>query len=369
MAEAERLFMSWTLVTGADGYLGKRISNSLLESGNRLLICVRAETEEEKDKKREALADLIGESARLHFVNLSKSGAFSEIKPEEVEGIIHTAAVIRFNVEEDLADQVNIQGARQVFEFARSCPQLKKLSYVSSIYASGLAEGVVEEGPLDGAAGFANHYERSKWEAEQLLIQEFSDLPWVIARVATVIADDDSGQVSQFNAVHNTLKLMFYGLLSLVPGDRETPLYFVTGDFAVRSILKAHLEASPQNFYHICHSYEEAIKLEEMIDLAYETFMEDADFKSRRLLKPLFVSYEAFEKMSQAVQGFGSQITSQALDTVTPFAEELFKYKNVKTRRLESLIRAEEKMSDQREIFRNLCHQLIRTKWGRNHVE
>ena len=43
-----------------------------------------------------------------------------------------------------------------------------------------------------------------------------------------MIADDASGAVTQQNAFHNTLKLFYYGLLALMPGACDTPLYFIT---------------------------------------------------------------------------------------------------------------------------------------------
>jgi len=44
---------------------------------------------------------------------------------------------------------------------------------------------------LPATGPFANHYERSKCEAEAILQNEYGDLPWHIYRVATVLAHND----------------------------------------------------------------------------------------------------------------------------------------------------------------------------------
>src|SRR5207302_120243 len=101
------------------------------------------------------------------FGELAADAPFASIDPTSLSGIVHSAAVTRFNVDADTAQRVNIDGAEKVFRFAERCPSLEQLTYVSTVYASGLRAGVIAEEPLDQASGFANHYERSKFESEQ----------------------------------------------------------------------------------------------------------------------------------------------------------------------------------------------------------
>src|SRR5205823_9645322 len=131
---------------------------------------------------------------------------------------------------------------------------------------------------LDAASGFANHYERSKFETEQLLASRYSHLPWRIARVATVIADDEGGGVTQQNAVHNTLKLFFYGLMSLVPGKQDTPLYFVTGDFVASALADVASNGQNHAIYHLVHRREESLTLDELVSIAFDTFEKNEAF-------------------------------------------------------------------------------------------
>ena len=90
--------------------------------------------------------------------------------------------------------------------------------------------------------------------------------------MATAIADDEAGRVSHHNAFHNTLKLLFYGLLSVVPGEQDTPLYFVTAEFAAASISELVRSGDLGAIYHVCHSAAESLTLGQLVDLAFERF-------------------------------------------------------------------------------------------------
>jgi nucleoside-diphosphate-sugar epimerase len=275
--------------------------------------------------------------------------------------------VTRFNVDRDLARSVNVDGSRQLFELARRCPRLERVAFVSTLYAAGLAAGPVAEAPLDGPRRFANHYEWSKWEAERLLAAEYADLPWRIYRVATAIADDDSGRVVQHNAFHGTLKLFFYGLLSLVPGDRETPLPFVTGAFAagaIRTLLDA--PDADHGVYHVCPPPAQATPLGALIDAAFDRFEREPDYRARRLLRPLFCDAEAFALLAEGIDSFGGAVVNDGLRSVTPFAPQLFAgaSKAFATARLAGALGGAAAL-DPVALIARTCDHLVGTRWGR----
>ncbi len=201
------------MITGANGYIGSRLATKLLnDSDENIVLWLHATNEEEFISKQTELS----ENGRVTFAwgELKDDAPFASVDPNNVTKVIHTAAVTRFNVEEDLAQQVNVKGAIKAMEFSGTCPNLDRFSLISTVYASGLKSGPIQETIPEERPKFANFYEQSKYEAEQELVTQYDDLPWNIIRVATIIADDDSGQVTQYNAFHNTLKLLFYGLLS-----------------------------------------------------------------------------------------------------------------------------------------------------------
>ncbi|HTJ42192.1 MAG TPA: SDR family oxidoreductase [Kofleriaceae bacterium] len=335
------------LVTGAGGYVGARLVER-----------IRATTD----------ADVIPwvHGAAPDGGDLASDDAFAHVDAARVTRIIHAAAVTRFNVEAEVADRVNVGGARRVFDFASRCPRLRHLTYVSTVYAAGLRTGAVREDALDRAPRFANHYERSKWEAETMLLTEYTSLPSTIARVATVIADDDGGAVTQRNAVHNTLKLLFHGLLSLVPGEADTPVYFVTGSLVVEALAALAVIAPDKapKFVHVSHGRAESATLGELVDLAFEIFAKDPGFQKRRLLKPLLVDAESFEMLVSGIDGFGGDAVRQALASVAPFARQLFSAKEIANDQLKAIVPAYTAPIPQQLVTNTVAH-LVATRWGR----
>jgi len=356
------------LITGADGYVGMRLARAYLELTDMpVLLWVRSANDEEFQNKRQRLLQQFGKyDSRVTYGtgDLVREDPFDSIDPSQIGAIAHSAAVTKFNVDQDTADKVNIQGTEKLLKFASRCDSLEAFGLLSTVYASGLKTGVITETPFDHAGPFANHYERSKCASETALMREFDHLPWRILRVATIVADDPSGTVSQFNAVHNTLKLLYYGLMSIIPGKPETPLYFVTGDFVTDSVFKLMRNADNKAIYHVCHTRSESLTLGELVDLAFECFAEQQEFKTRRILKPLYADVESFDLLGSALDTFGGSIVNQAMSSVSPFARQLFVEKEFRNDKLVSALESY-KTPDERQIIRNTCEYLVQTRWGK----
>lgn len=356
-----------TLITGAGGYLGARLAERCLARGEHpVVLWLHARDRGELEGKIEAMRATLGDLAdRAVFRggDLCSAEPFSEVDPEGIGRIVHSAAITRFNVERELAANVNVEGAVKLYRFAARCPALERLVLLSSVYACGLATGVVAEEPIMEEPRFCNHYEWSKWESERRLIRDFDSLPWNILRIATVVSEDENGAVAQYNAFHNTLKLLFYGLVSLIPGDRETPLYFVTAQFAVRAIADALERGAAGDVFNVCHSRDEALTLGELMDEAFERFAEDPDFAARGILEPLYCDEPTFTMLADGVGAFGGQVVREGLASIAPFAAQLFSEKSFANDRLRGICAAY-RAPDARLLVRNTSDYLARTRWG-----
>jgi nucleoside-diphosphate-sugar epimerase len=355
------------LITGGDGYVGSRLARELRARGGGP-VCLWLHASDQAALREKQARLRVGPAAdgrvSLAWGELSEPEPLRGVDPAGVRRIVHAAAVTRFNVERELAERVNVEGSRKVFEFARRCPHLESLDLVSTIYSAGLAPGALEERAFDGAAGFSNHYEWSKHEAESILAGEHGDLPWRVLRVATVICDDDSGAVTQHNAFHNTLKLLHYGLLSLLPGDPQITPYFVTGDFVARAAAELLQSAPLRGYYHLCHEREHSLSLGGLVDVAFEVFESDPSFKARRVLRPLFCDARAFELLVEGIGGFGGSVVDQAIASVAPFARQLYVDKRVRNERLRAALGGYEP-PDTAALLRRTCESLLRARWGR----
>ncbi|MBW3575222.1 MAG: SDR family oxidoreductase [Actinobacteria bacterium] len=353
------------LVTGAGGYLGRRLGRRFLDEGDHdVVLAVRSEA------GRAALADDLGamaEQARIVVADLGADDPFNEIDDglrRRVTRIVHTAAVTRFNVERDVARRTNVDGTGHVVDLARRCPVLERLVHVSTVYATGLREGVIHEEPDDGSAGFANAYEWSKWAAEQVVVDEGASLPWSVLRVATIVADDERGRVTQHNAFHETLKLCFYGLLSLLPGRGDTPLYFVTGDAVTDAVARLTHPACPGGVYHVSPERSGALTLDEVLDLVFTRFQEVEEFRHKRILRPLLADRESFELLVGGVTSFAGSLVHQALANVTPFARQLYVAKALDNLRLRTAL-PQYRAGDPSALVAATVDQLVQHRWGR----
>jgi nucleoside-diphosphate-sugar epimerase len=356
------------LITGGDGYLGMRLASAYLELTDQpVLLWLRARDGDEFQTKRARLDSRFARfGARIDYKwgDLVKDYPFDTVDHHRIQTIIHSAAVTKFNVDADTAQRVNIEGTEKLLKFASGCRSLEAFGLLSTVYASGLKPGVIAEKPFENAGPFANHYERSKQASEAKLMADFDYLPWRILRVATVVADNAGGHVTQFNAFHNTLKLLYYGLLSIIPGKPETPLYFVTGDFVADAVFKLMRNPSNRAIYHVCHTRPESLTLGQLMDAAFECFAEQDDFKARRILQPLYADAESFDLLGDAMDTFGGSIVNQALSSVSPFARQLFVEKEFQNDRMVSAL-SDYRAPEARQVIRNTCSYLVRTKWGK----
>jgi nucleoside-diphosphate-sugar epimerase len=358
------------LITGASGHVGSLLVRALLPEGRKLKLLLNAQDARQFERKRSALEQSLlisglteRDLASLTYVggDLSYHCAFDEVEGTSISTIVHLASQTKFNQSKEVAENVNIGGTERVLDFARRCPNLENIILVSSIYASGLKEGQVEEHPLC-ATDFGNHYEWSKWQTEQMLVERYSSLPWQIVRLATVIADDVEGTVTHQNAFHQTLKLFYYGLLSILPGNPATPLYFISGKLATDA-LKATIDHPHRHrIYNVSPSIDGAIALSDLIDVSFACFKRSPDFARRNTMPPLYSEFAAFELMAEASSGFRDEVLKQALAGIQPFARQLFVRKEILNLQTVALLGAQ---PISRDLIEGSVTRLVETKWGR----
>ncbi|HEY3872456.1 MAG TPA: SDR family oxidoreductase [Actinocrinis sp.] len=358
-----------TLITGADGYLGLKLARALLAgSADRLVLAVRAEpggalSAAKRDRIAGELAELDTSRIGVVAADLTAPDALAGVDPAGITQIIHCAAVTNFNVERDLAERVNVGGTARVAEFADRCPRLRRLAFLSTLYTAGRREGRIPERRHEQTA-FVNHYEWSKWAAEEQLWSRFGHLPITSLRLCTLIADDETGAVGQHNAFHNTLKLYYYGLLSLVPGDPATPYYATTTDFTVSAVMSLLDPAAPGGAYHICPDPDAIAPLGTVIDTVFEVFERDERFRRRRLLRPIVCDLDSFDDLVEASKGLRNGPIHDAMDSVSPFATQLFLPKVFGNEALRSAWPGY-KAPDAVGMVEATAAQLVRSRWGR----
>jgi len=327
---------------------------------------IRADSREMFDTKAAALRAGV-DATRLQIIeaDLLDDDPLRAARGLPITHVIHAAADTRFTISAEIADTLNRDGSRKVFEFARSLPQLQALVYVSSIYSCGLLAGDIAEAPLAEPPLFANHYERSKFEAERMLLTEYADLPWQILRTATVIADNTAGQVQQINVFHNTAGLIYRGLISILPGSGDTPIYFVDADPVAKNCVDLCFGGEPQTIRHLCYPQRACLSLQGVVDTLVDTFRTDEQFASRRILPPLLTGLDEFYAVADVLdRGFTGLILKQSVESVRPFAPQLFSKKSFAVTLPDFL--AFDSDQYQREMLANTANYLIHNLWRSN---
>ena len=358
-----------TLITGADGYVGAHVAQRVLaDSDDRVVLAVRAADPGEFHAKQNQLrlrlgADLTGRVSYAS-VDLRQRDPFHAVDASPISRIVHAAAATRLNVSYEDALAVNVEGTTRAIDWARQCPRLERLVLISTLYVAGRHQGIVPEARLP-EVGFVNHYEWSKWESERIADDAAVDIPISVLRIPTVIAEDDDGHVVQFNAFHNTLKLLFYGLLAEVPGNPRARVPIATAEFVSAAVGRLIDPGAPDGFFNVCHDPDGTTTLAELIDAAFTVFEQDEQFLRRGAPRPAVRDSSHFAAtIREANVGRGGAV-SASLDSVAPFAEQLGLMKQFPNDRLRAQW-PDYQAPDPIDLARATTSNLISTRWGRH---
>lgn len=128
-----------------------------------------------------------------------------------VERCFHLAALNDLSERPGLLDKVNVWGTRQVIEFLRLCPNLRKFNCVSTCYVSGALEGDIAEDALPQPPAFRNEQERSKYEAEQLVRAALEEIPTTIFRPAMIVGSSQTGETVKFDGPYVLIRFFRWG--------------------------------------------------------------------------------------------------------------------------------------------------------------
>ncbi|MCP5286279.1 MAG: SDR family oxidoreductase [Burkholderiaceae bacterium] len=198
-------------VTGATGFIGKRLVKALLaRRGATVYFLVRPGSE---GKVAGLLADWGTTKARAIAVTgdltAKKLGvAADEIKALKgsIDAVYHLAAVYDLSADEESQIHVNVEGTRNMVEFAKAI-DAKHVHHVSSIAAAGLYEGVFREDMFDEAEGLDHPYFATKHESEKIVRKECK-VPWTVYRPAMVVGDSRTGEMDKVDGPYYFFKLI-----------------------------------------------------------------------------------------------------------------------------------------------------------------
>ncbi|HUR89873.1 MAG TPA: SDR family oxidoreductase [Ramlibacter sp.] len=198
-------------VTGATGFIGKRLVKKLLErKGSVIHFLLRRESED----KVAALREYWGVGAQraipvfgdLTQKKLGVSADDIKSLKGEVAHFYHLAAVYDLAADEESQVSVNIEGTRHTVEFAKAI-DAGHFHHVSSIAAAGLYEGVFREDMFSEAENYEHPYFMTKHESEKIVRTECKG-PWTVYRPAMVVGDSQTGEMDKIDGPYYFFKLI-----------------------------------------------------------------------------------------------------------------------------------------------------------------
>jgi NAD(P)-dependent dehydrogenase (short-subunit alcohol dehydrogenase family) len=247
-------------VTGATGFIGKRLVKKLLQrKGAVVHFLIRKESE----SKVPALREFWGASAArvqpvfgdLTSKKLGISAEAVKALKGKVEHFYHLAAVYDLDADEESQIAVNIEGTRNTVELARAI-DAGHFHHVSSIAAAGLYEGVFREDMFEEAENYEHPYFMTKHESEKIVRKECK-VPWSVYRPAMVVGDSTTGEMDKIDGPYYFFKLI-QRMRQLLPpwmpsiGLEGGRVNIVPVDFVVDALdLISHKPGIEKKCYHL----------------------------------------------------------------------------------------------------------------------
>lgn len=247
-------------VTGATGFIGKRLVKKLLErKGAVVHFLIRKES---ADK----VADLrsfwgVGPTRAVPVfgdLTAKKLGVAAEDLKKlkgQIDHFYHLAAVYDLSADEESQVAVNIEGTRNTVDLAKAI-DAGHFHHVSSIAAAGLYEGVFREDMFEEAEGLDHPYFQTKHESEKIVRQDCK-VPWTVYRPAMVVGDSTTGEMDKIDGPYYFFKLI-QRLRQLLPpwmptvGLEGGRVNIVPVDFVVNALnVISHQKDISKKCYHL----------------------------------------------------------------------------------------------------------------------
>lgn len=248
------LFRESIFVTGFPGFIASRLVERLASTETQFFLLVQPHFVERAMDEIESISEVTDTPLENYVI---VEGDITQprlgIEPDDFEtiryettDIFHLAAAYDLAVAKDVAFSVNLEGTKNVNEFARTVTDLKRYNYISTCYVAGKREGTILETELEHDAGFRNYYEETKYLAEMEVERLKKELAITIHRPSVVVGDSKTGETAKYDGIYYLIKYLMKApsvLRLLNVGNEKVRLNLVPVDFVVEAIVALSRDA------------------------------------------------------------------------------------------------------------------------------
>jgi len=244
---------STIFMTGSTGFIGKEAVKQLIDENVKLLLLVRSESKARKGLTSYGITDF----SRITFVqgDLSVEGlgltATDWKRALEADVIIHAGGTMDVTLGRKVAEQIFMNGAREVAGLAEEIQRIRGLRHfihvVGFMSPYGLRNEKGEAMPTVNVAPNDNAYEEMKFHADLYLREhaEKYEYPLSVVNPSTVVGPRPTGETEQTGGIGLLIQAMQKRLMPVVPGGASYWLPLVENDVVGRTLVFLTKEKAP----------------------------------------------------------------------------------------------------------------------------
>ncbi|WP_374398850.1 SDR family oxidoreductase [Niveibacterium sp.] len=199
-------------ITGATGFIGRRLVRKLLERPEgTIFFLARKEEAELIETLRSEYWSAGGDRVVAVFGDLREDGLgvtktdLRKLK-NKITHFFHLAAIYDLKASAEIQQKVNVEGTRRVVQFAEALGA-KHFHLFSSIASAGMFEGLFREDMFEEAEGLDHPYFSTKHESERI-VREECKVPFRIYRPGIVVGDSRTGEMDKIDGPYYFFKLI-----------------------------------------------------------------------------------------------------------------------------------------------------------------
>ena len=317
------------LLTGATGVIGSALLRRLVNSNEKVILLIRADSDRCLDRRIKELVCFCQlddpAKARIHPVRadlyqpkLGLPGHVYQNIFKEVTHILHCAGNVNMGLPIHVAEKQTMTMTGNMLKLMEKNPQIRKMEYVSTIGVAGHTPHGIPEEWMNHERLFHNSYEAAKSCAETFIQKEIQQGKNItVHRPSMVVGDSRTGENIHFQVFYHLCEFLSGArTLGFIPSLRGVYLDLVPCDYVADLIYWASCqEKDLPRILHACSGPKKSIGLDELAKNVRRIYQKNGYRlpKSRRL--PVAV----YQAMVDVIKYFTSKKTKRALNTLPLF--------------------------------------------------